>query len=185
MLLLAGIFATQQLCLIIVYRQPKSLITKRHGNKLLIDGKAAMDFIHQLQAEQNKPWHKKDKTKEQGRYLFIFLGIIGVLVAVYFLIVPWLSEKLASTVSVKTEEQFGDAVYDALALSAQEDKAATIILNDFFNEMKVTTDYDIRITVVKSEVVNAFALPGGHIVVYSALLKAIKILSRTGRLIKS
>lgn len=147
---------------------------KESGAKLLIDGKAALDFIHQLQAEQNKPWHKKDKTKDQGRYLLIFLGIVGVLVAAYFLIVPWLSEKLASTVSVKTEEQFGNAVYDALALSAQEDKTATVILNDFFKEMKVTTDYNIRITVVKSDIVNAFALPGGNIVVYSALLKQLK-----------
>jgi len=147
---------------------------KKTGNKLLIDGKGATDYIHQLQAEQNKPWHKKDKAKEQGRYLLIFLGIIGVLVAAYFLIVPWLSEKLASNLSVKTEEQFGDAVYDALAHPAQENKAATVILNDFFKEMKVTTDYNIRITVVKSEVVNAFALPGGHIVVYSALLKQLK-----------
>jgi predicted Zn-dependent protease len=40
--------------------------------------------------------------------------------------------------------------------------------------MKVPTEYNIRITVVKSEVVNAFALPGGHIVVYSALLKQLK-----------
>ena len=104
---------------------------KEPGTKLLIDGKAALEFIHQLQAEQNKPWHKKDKTKEQGRYLLIFLGIAGILVAAYFLIVPWLSEKLASTVSVKTEEQFGNAVYDALALSAQEDKTATAIVNDF------------------------------------------------------
>ena len=147
---------------------------KETGNKLLIGGKAALEFIHQLQAEQNKPWHKKEKSKEQGRYLFIFLGIVGVLVAAYFLIVPWLSEKFASTVSVKTEEQFGNAVYDALALSAQEDKTATVILNDFFKELKVTTDYNIRITVVKSEIVNAFALPGGNIVVYSALLKQLK-----------
>lgn len=144
------------------------------GAKLLIDGKAAADFIHQLQEEQKKPWHKKEKAKEQGRYLLIFLGIVGILVAAYFLLVPWLSEKLASNVSVKTEEQFGDAAYDALALSAQEDKPATVILNDFFTAMKVPTDYDIRITVVKSEVVNAFALPGGRIVVYSALLKQLK-----------
>ncbi len=147
---------------------------KETGTKLLIDGKAAADFIHQLQEEQKKPWHKKDIAKEQGRYLLIFLGIVGVLVAVYLLIVPWLSEKLASNVSVKTEEQFGDAAYDALARSTQEDKAATLILNDFFTAMKVPTDYNIRITVVKSEVVNAFALPGGHIVVYSALLKQLK-----------
>ena len=85
-----------------------------------------------------------------------------------------MSEKMASTVSVETEEQFGNAVYDALNLSAKEDKDATIVLNDFFKEMKVATAYNIRITVVNSDVVNAFALPGGNIVVFSALLNELK-----------
>jgi len=147
---------------------------KEPGSKLLINGKNAKDYIEQLQAEHHKPWHKKEKTKEWGRNLLIILGISSVLVAVYFLIVPWLSEKLASTVSVKTEEQFGDAVYDALSLSAQEDKAATVVLNDFFKEMKVATAYNVRITVVNSDIVNAFALPGGNIVVYTGLLKELK-----------
>lgn len=152
----------------------KIIYVKEQGAKLIIKGKDAKDFIEQLQTEHNKPWHKKDKTKEWGRNLFIFLGISAVLVTTYFLIVPWLSEKFASTVSVKTEEQFGSAVYDALALSAQEDKAASSVLNEFFKEMKVTTDYTIRITLVNSDIVNAFALPGGSIVVYSGLLKELK-----------
>ncbi len=147
---------------------------KNAGNKLVIEGKAALDYIHELQAEHNKPWHKKEKTKERSRYLLVFLGIVGALVGLYFLVVPWLSEKLASTVSVKTEEQLGSSVYNALALSSQEDKNATVVLNEFFKEMKVATAYNIRITVVNSEVVNAFALPGGNIVVYSALLRQIK-----------
>lgn len=144
------------------------------GTSLIINGKDARQYIEQLQAEHSKPWHKKNKTREWGRNLLIFLGISAVLVTAYFLLVPWFSEKLAAGVSVKTEEQFGDAVYDALALSAQEDKNATVILNDFFKEMKVATAYDIRITVVKSDIVNAFALPGGHIVVYTGLLKELK-----------
>ena len=40
--------------------------------------------------------------------------------------------------------------------------------------MDVPTAYRIRITVVNDNVVNAFALPGGRIVVYTALLKQIK-----------
>lgn len=147
---------------------------KEPGSKLLIDDRNAKDYIEQLQAEYHKPWHKKEKTQEWGRNLLIFFGISSVLVAAYFLIVPWLSEKFASTVSVKTEEQFGNAVYDALSLSAQEDKAASVVLNDFFKEMKVATAYNVHITVVSSDIVNAFALPGGNIVVYTGLLKELK-----------
>jgi beta-barrel assembly-enhancing protease len=148
--------------------------TKEPGSRLIVNGKQAIDFIQEMQVEQNKPWYKKNQTKEWGRNLFIFLGIATVLVTAYFLIVPWLSEKLASTISVNTEEQLGNAVYEALDISGQQDKEATVVLNEFFNEMKVPTSYTIRITVVKSDVVNAFALPGGNIVVYSALLKELK-----------
>jgi Zn-dependent protease with chaperone function len=152
----------------------KMINVNERGTRLMIEGKAAKDFIEELQTEQNKPWHKKDKTKEIGRNLSIFLGIASILVTAYFLMVPWLSEKLASGVSLKTEEQIGNAVFDALSLSAQEDKNATIILNDFFKKMKVVTGYNVRITVVNGEAINAFALPGGNIVVYSALLKELK-----------
>jgi beta-barrel assembly-enhancing protease len=148
--------------------------SREPGSRLEINGKQALDFILAMQAEQSKPWHKKSQTKEYGKNLLIFLGIITVLVTTYFLIVPWMSEKLATTVSVSTEQQLGNAVYDALDLSGQEDKEATAVLNEFFQEMKVQTPYTIHITVVKSDVVNAFALPGGNIVVYSALLTELK-----------
>ena len=99
---------------------------------LLINGKDATDFILQMQAEQQKPWHKKDKTKEWLRNLLIFLAVAGILMATYFLLVPWLSGKLASNVSIETEEEFGNAVFDALDLSQQQDGEATVVLNDFF-----------------------------------------------------
>lgn len=148
--------------------------TKDRNSKLIIDGKEPLAYIQELQAAQNKPWHKRGKTKEKGRSLLLFSGIIGLLIIAYFLLVPWLSEKMASTVSIATEEQFGDAVYNALQSSMNEDREAGLLLNEFFREMKMPGDYNIRITVVNDNIVNAFALPGGHIVVYSALLSRLK-----------
>ena len=141
---------------------------------LLVNGKDATDFILQMQAEQQKPWYKKDQTKESVRNLFIFFAVAGILIATYFLLVPWISEKLASNVSIETEEGFGNAVFDALDVAKQQDQQTTVLLNDFFKEMKIPTEYDVRITAVKGDVINAFALPGGHIIVYNALLKELK-----------
>ena len=141
---------------------------------LLVNGKEATDFILQMQAEQQKPWYKKDKTKESLRNLYIFFAVAGILVATYFLLVPWVSEKLVSNVSIETEERFGNAVFDALDLSQQRDQQSTLLLNDFFKEMKIPTEYNVRITAVNGDEINAFALPGGHIIVYNALLKELK-----------
>lgn len=154
-------------------RQATRLRHLNQPGEVLIEGKDAADHIKALQAEQQKPWHQKSSGKEWIRNSVLLLGILGILFLLYLLIVPWLAEKLASKVSVKTEQQLGDAVYDAMGLSAAEDKEATLVINDFFASMNVATEYPIRISVVNDEVVNAFALPGGRIVVYSALLKQI------------
>jgi Zn-dependent protease with chaperone function len=154
-------------------RQATRIKNTKLPGELIIDGKDAAAYIRDLQAELQKPWHKKSSGKDWMRNSALFLGIIGVLVLLYLLIVPWLSEKLASKVSVNTEQQLGDAVYDAMGFSSLEDKEATMVVNDFFTALKIPTAYNVRISVVNDNVVNAFALPGGRIVVYSALLKQI------------
>lgn len=155
-------------------RQTTRLRNNKLPGELLIEGNDASDFIKLMQAEQQKPWYKKGSGKEWIRNSLLLLGMAGLLFLLYLLIVPWLSQKLASKVSVKTERQLGDAVYDAMDLAAQEDTAASFILNEFFSEMDVATAYDIRIAVIKDNTVNAFALPGGRIVVYTGLLQKIE-----------
>lgn len=141
---------------------------------LYINGHDAADHIKELQAELKKPWYRKSGSKDRTRNLLLLTGIAGLLVLLYLLLVPWLSEKLASRVSVRTEEQLGEAVYGALGLQASEDSANSLLLNEFFAAMDVPTAYRVKITVINDNVVNAFALPGGRIVVYSALLKQLK-----------
>jgi beta-barrel assembly-enhancing protease len=141
---------------------------------IVIPGKDAAVFIAEMQQEIAKPLHKKGQTKEWSRNLLIFSGIVAVLVAAYFLLVPWMAEKMAGTVSVKTEERFGNEIYAALQLDEAKDTAASTAVNKFFKQLDIPTAYDVKITVVKGEVVNAFALPGGHIVVYSALLDKLQ-----------
>lgn len=154
-------------------RQLTRIRQTRGGGELHIEGNDASKHLAALKKEQALPWHKKKSGKEWIRNSALFLGIAGLLFLLYLLIVPWLSEKLASGVSVKTEQQLGDAVYDAMGLASQEDKEASLLLNDFFSVMNVPSNYTIRISVVNDNVVNAFALPGGRIVVYSALLRQV------------
>lgn len=154
-------------------QQTKLVHHKIANAELRIEGGEAARTITDMQTEQQKPWHKKKSGRDWVRNSLLAVGVLGALFLLYLLIVPWLSQQLAGKISVSTEKQLGDAVYDAMDLTAQEDHAKGLILDDFFSEMKVATAYDIRITVVKSSVVNAFSLPGGHIVVYTALLDKI------------
>ena len=144
-----------------------------YGGEIWIEGNDAANFVKEIQEEQKKVWYKKRSGKEWIRNSALLLGLAGLLVLLYILIVPWLSEKLATKVSADTERQIGDAVYDAMGMRSMEDSAATIILNDFFAAMEIPTAYKVRISVVNDNVVNAFALPGGRIVVYKALLQQV------------
>lgn len=139
-----------------------------------VEGNEAAVYIQSLQTEMAKPWTQTKQAKEWGRNLLLFLGIIGGIVLLYFLLVPWLAGMMASKVSVKTEERFGEAVYSALGVDGQDDTAASYLVNQFFAEMDVETAYNIRITVAKSNTVNAFALPGGRIVVYDELIRKME-----------
>jgi beta-barrel assembly-enhancing protease len=147
---------------------------KAGKGQLVVEGRDPIDFFQRIREEQNKAWHKKDRTKEWGRNLGIFFSVIALLALAYVLVVPWLSEKMAGNVSISSEKQLGDAVYGAMDLSANQDPRASAIINEFFAELKIPTAYSIQITVVKGDIVNAFALPGGHIVVYTALLNEIE-----------
>lgn len=158
---------------IVAMQQTRLRNLKLQGQELLIDGKDADLFIKSIQEERSKPWYQRSGGKEWIRNSILVVAILAALFLLYMLIVPWLSSKLASKVSSETERQLGDAVYDAMGLAGQEDTTASYVLNEFFAAMDIDTRYDIRITVVNDQVVNAFALPGGRIVVYSALLKQI------------
>lgn len=143
------------------------------GEELRIKGNEAAMLVKEMQAERAKPWYKKKSAGYRGRIALFFAGLIGIILLLYFLFVPMLSEKIADTVEPETERQLGDAVWEAMSNGMNEDTTASRLLNEFFSTLDVTSEYRIRISVVKDNVMNAFALPGGRIVVYSALLDRI------------
>ena len=104
----------------------------------------------------------------------VFLFIMALFAAVYFFLVPWLAVRMANQVSVSFEEKMGNEMYGALEKEFKVDERKTMLANEFFKELHVPTPYNIRITVVKDSIANAFAMPGGHIVVYDKLLKGMK-----------
>ncbi len=135
-----------------------------------LQGRLAYDQVQLFQEQKNRPWYQTPRIREWARIGVLITAISIVLVVGYSLIVPWISEKLAATVSVETEQQLGDGVYEALSADFKVDTTRTRLVSDFFSSMRVSSAYSIRIVVVNSADLNAFALPGGRIVVYSALL---------------
>jgi beta-barrel assembly-enhancing protease len=106
------------------------------------------------------------------------LMVLGVLVALFFLaylwFVPWLGERVAMNFSKEYEISMGNQMYEAVSATFKIDERKTEMVNKFYKQLQYNVDYPIEITVVESGDVNAFAVPGGHIVVYDAILEKMK-----------
>ncbi|HYG14929.1 MAG TPA: M48 family metallopeptidase, partial [Bacteroidia bacterium] len=103
--------------------------------------------------------------------LIVAAIIIGGLSLLYFLVVPWVSERFAYVVPKETEVSIGETMFKNTIAGYTINDSATVTINKFFQQIRHPQDYTIKITVVKEPQVNAFAMPGGNIVVFDGILK--------------
>ncbi|MDD2793281.1 MAG: M48 family metallopeptidase [Sediminibacterium sp.] len=72
------------------------------------------------------------------------------------------------------EMKLGEQFQKTFISGEEIDPVKTKQLQSFATSLKLSKTYPIQITVVKNTELNAFALPGGHIVVYSGIIHAMK-----------
>lgn len=102
--------------------------------------------------------------------LVALVVVVLPLLALYLFALPGLAENAAQKVSPETEKQIGDGWYQSLTAEYRIDSVKTGLVQAFYDSLHYGGAYDIRITVVKEPVINAFAIPGGHIVVFDSII---------------
>ena len=135
-----------------------------------VDVKEFADKLEETLKENERSWLGRFMNKNQRRMIRMLSVFIVILVSAYIWVVPFLAERLANKVPVSYEERLGDGMYNALREGFKIDATKTAYINDFFRELNIGSKYNIRITVVNENVANAFAIPGGNIVVYDKIL---------------
>jgi predicted Zn-dependent protease len=103
----------------------------------------------------------------------IAAACVALILLSYFVFIPAIAEYIATKVPPSYETELGENIYSQISEDFEIDEEKTIAANDFFNELNINSDYPIYITVVNSPIKNAFALPGGHIVVYDEILQSM------------
>lgn len=103
----------------------------------------------------------------------IAIGCIGLILLSYFVIIPNLAEFMATKVPASYEVELGEGIYNQMSEDFDVDEEKTLAANEFFKALNIKSNYPVQITVVNSPVKNAFALPGGHIVVYDEILESM------------
>ncbi|NOX41374.1 MAG: M48 family metallopeptidase [Alphaproteobacteria bacterium] len=130
---------------------------------------------------------RRDKTPSLWRRLTILTSAAVASVAlIVFVLVPVLADQLALILPTKGEQALGDATYQQIRQALGKDAntaawecnnpAGIAALNKMMTRLQVGSNlpYNIRLHVLDHKMVNAFALPGGHIVLFRGLLKDAK-----------
>ena len=136
-------------------------------------------FLQQLKLQcHNYPiianLFKNGKSTFIKLMLFIAAFIIGLALIIYFFLLPWMVDKAVENFPSDYEKKFGKVMFDQVKTAEKWDASQTKLLNNFFDSLHFKSNYNIEILCVKKEDVNAYALPGGYIVVYDGILKKMK-----------
>lgn len=101
----------------------------------------------------------------------IAVCFLGLIVLAYFYVLPPIAEKSATLLPESFDNEIGNMFMDTFLNENEIDTTKTKYLEQFASELNLKNKKPLRFTVVKSKEVNAFALPNGQIVVFSAILK--------------
>lgn len=99
--------------------------------------------------------------------IFLFIGI-GFFTLFFFL--PWLGEKAANLVPLEAETQLGDRLAEIYTQESETNDSANYYMKEFVKQLSLDDTYKIEVRVIESKEINAFALPGGRIFVYSGII---------------
>lgn len=106
---------------------------------------------------------------------FISLTVlVAILLVAYFVLLPWLGRKMVSFVPVQMEISMGEALAKQYTTQYETNDSLDFYLNQFLNEFKPVSNYPLEVQVLKSDELNAFALPGGRMFVYSGMLNKLQ-----------
>lgn len=113
---------------------------------------------------------------EGNAFKTISLSVITLIsvIALYLLVIaPFLAEKTMNLIPKTAEIALGNHMSEPIFNSLDIDESKSKILTNFFNDVGFTSEYPIELFVVDKPIVNAFAIPGGKIVVYQGIIDRI------------
>lgn len=94
----------------------------------------------------------------------------GFIACTYFYILPFLAVQMVTLIPKNFDEELGANVFENYKETVEIDSVKTVLINNYAEKIDFKSEYNIRIYVVNDSTVNAFALPGGTIVVYTGIL---------------
>ncbi|WKN45576.1 M48 family metallopeptidase [Tunicatimonas pelagia] len=106
-----------------------------------------------------------------SKILAIAVCLLGLVMLAYFYVLPPVAEKSAALLPNSFDDQIGNMFMETFLDHNTVDSAKTKYLRQFASELNLKNEKPLQFFVVESNEVNAFALPNGQIVIFTAILE--------------
>ncbi|HEY8399211.1 MAG TPA: M48 family metallopeptidase [Flavihumibacter sp.] len=116
----------------------------------------------------------KRRLQRSWKWPVLLFTILAVLAGLYFLLVSLISSIGLGLVSTQKEQELGEMIFQSMVPPNSINNKATHQLEQFAGQLQLSERYDLKFTVINGEEINAFAIPGGRIVVYKGILEAME-----------
>jgi Zn-dependent protease with chaperone function len=107
-------------------------------------------------------------------HLLILTFIIALMAMAYFIALPWAAEKAVALIPEEYDSYLSDDLLSYYFKENLTDTLKTQKLRAFADNIDFGTTKKIKFHVIKSDIVNAFALPDGTVIVFTGILDKIK-----------
>lgn len=97
--------------------------------------------------------------------------VVGTVFLYFQFISPWVGEQAVRVIPKSVEITMGESIANNFIAMADVDTLKSEWLTAFFESCNYTSEYPVELTYLQGDVVNAFAAPGGQIVVYEDMLQ--------------
>lgn len=143
-----------------------------HPRKVLLirDELFIKSFVLRMQyAGRRGVYDRVVSVARAGPFLFL-IGVLVLMVLGYIYALPWAAERIALLLPRSVDVELGEASFNSMAMGLEVDTMRTEALQRFGDRLALSDHYELRYHVVTEDQVNAFAMPGGHIVVFTGIL---------------
>lgn len=138
------------------------------------EGPKAADFVNQFIKSKNKIKQAEFLITRKKPFAIISIGILVLATFIFSYVKflsPFIGDQAVKILPKSVEEKAGEVVYGNMKPFISKDSTKTKLINEFYDVLGFESEYDIEITYSDTGMVNAFAVPGGKIVVFDGIVK--------------
>ena len=146
------------------------------NGKLLIKAPNIRGTLNHFLGSFNEKLSQSESWMKRGLAPLFLVGcfLLAAILLIYFFMLPWIADRAAMNFPKEQEIALGAELKKQYLLSERIDTQKTRLLNEFASKLELGNDFPADYTVVDADIVNAYALPGGPIVVYAGIIRKMQ-----------